>query len=365
MGQNGRAGRHTILLGQLSGCCTFGPMANELPDFLVMGGWQGADPDHPVGTGMPAYRVVYKTLKVYLPASKLEWPNLLIRTGHGRVDRGGVKLGQAVQLRRKHQWLIPEFGEFAIRDETLKFTPHSTSNFAFRAWQEDVAGVVFVEFILQTTEGDPRGRMGEGRRRLGYLKTLIELSLGPRILGAVLTEELGEVFADGHFNRSLQSDQVGTEWQMGLAAVTDAELLDWTRHPLQTLTERTSADRERLSLACDWYWRSTEADDAVTEYLELWFVVEVIAMPDTTKVRPVRLRLATAYGGDESQWGDLVGRHLGRRSKLVHGEGRRQVSESHLAELRDLVQALLELDFGLSNPLRAERLRKLAGIVDA
>jgi hypothetical protein len=80
---------------------------------------------------------------------------------------------------------------------------------------------------------------------------------------------------------------------MSLTAVTDAEFLDWTRHPLGTLVERTPTDRERLSLACDWYWRSTEADDGVTEYLELWFVVEVIAMPNTTDIRPVRLRLAT------------------------------------------------------------------------
>jgi hypothetical protein len=152
---------------------------------------------------------------------------------------------------------------------------------------------------------------------------------------------------------------------MSLTAVTDAEFLDWTRHPLGTLVERTPTDRERISLACDWYWRSTEADDAVTEYLELWFVVEVVAMPNTTDIRPVRLRLATAYGGDDGHWRDLVGRHFGRRSKLVHGEGPREVAEPYLVELRDLVEALLELEFGIPNPLRRARLRKLAGIANA
>jgi hypothetical protein len=127
-------------------------MMNDLPDFLTMAGWQGSDSDHPVGAGTPAYRVVYKTLKVYLPASKLEWPNLLVRTGQGRVDRGGVKLCQAVRLRRKHQWLIPQFGDFDIADGTLEFNPNDAVNFEFHAWQEHVDGVVFVEFILQTTE---------------------------------------------------------------------------------------------------------------------------------------------------------------------------------------------------------------------
>jgi hypothetical protein len=85
-------------------------------------------------------------------------------------------------------------------------------------------------------------------------------------------------------------------------------------------------------------------------------------MQDTTDIRPVRQRLALAYGGDESQWRDLVGQHFGRRSNLVHGEGRREVGEDHLAELRDLVQAMLEIEFDIPNPTRAARLRALAGV---
>jgi hypothetical protein len=149
---------------------------------------------------------------------------------------------------------------------------------------------------------------------------------------------------------------------MNLAAVTQDQILDWTHHSLQTLLDRTPTVRERISLACDWYWRSTETDDAVTEYLELWFVVEVLAMQNTTDIRPVRARLAAAYGGDHRQWQDLVGRHFGRRSLLVHGEGQRDVTESQLDELRDIVQALLELEFGIPNPQRAAHLRGLAGI---
>src|SRR3712207_8329874 len=38
----------------------------------------------------------------------------------------------------------------------------------------------------------------------------------------------------------------------------------------------------------------SETADLVTEYLELWFVVEAVAMPDTTDIRPVRERLAAA-----------------------------------------------------------------------
>ncbi len=327
-----------------------------------MSGWQLSDNDHPSGKGTAAYRIVYKTLKTYLPEIDMTWPNLLMRGGHGDVDRGGVRLGEAMPMRREHRWLLSQPGDAEISGQSLSFKPRETKDFAFNAWQEDVEGVFFIELILHTTEESPDRRLAEGRRRLGYLKTLIDLSFGQRVLAAVLTEELGEVFPDGHFNRNLQSEQVANEWQADLVAITGDQLKQWSQHPLGTLLSRSSEDRERLSLACDWYWRSTETADLVSEYLELWFVVEAVAMRDTTDVRPVRERLAAAFGGDQADWSELVGRHFGRRSKLVHGQARRQLEEADVEGLRDVVQALLELEFGIENVERADRLRSLAGL---
>ena len=81
-----------------------------------------------------------------------------------------------------------------------------------------------------------------------------------------------------------------------------------------------------------------------------------------TDVRPVRERLAAAFGGDQSDWSELVGRHFGRRSNLVHGQSRREVNEADVEGLRDLVQALLELEFGIENVERANRLRNAVGV---
>jgi hypothetical protein len=64
----------------------------------------------------------------------------------------------------------------------------------------------------------------------------------------------------------------------------------------------------------------------------------------------VRERLAEAFGGSEREWNDFVGRHFGQRSELVHGLGKREVEEQEVESLRDLVQALLERDFGWSTP---------------
>jgi len=66
-------------------------------------------------------------------------------------------------------------------------------------------------------------------------------------------------------------------------------------------------DKRRLRLACDWYWSAIHADDPVTEYLQLWFVVEAVAMPNTTNIAPVQDRRASTLGGQRSDW-RLVGR---------------------------------------------------------
>ena len=273
-----------------------------------------------------------------------------------------MRLGEALPLRREGHWLLPQPGETVIEGSTMTFKPAGVANFEFHAWQEQIEELFFVELVLHTTEERPDRRLAEGRSRLALLKTLIELAFGPRVLGALVTEGLGEVFPDGHFNRSLGSACVGNEWQMGLAAVTPDAFSAWLKRTLATYLQRPVGELQRISLACDWYWRSTQTSDLVTEYLELWFVVETIAMRNTTNVRPVRECLSAAFGGSEDEWKDLVGRHFSRRSKLVHGNAKREVAEEEVESLRDLVQALLELGFSIENPERREGLRRRAGI---
>jgi len=334
----------------------------DLPDFFSASGWQNSDDEHPPGEGVPAYRVIYKALKTYLPEVNMIWPNLIMRAGHGSVARGGIRLPDVLPLRREGHWLLPQPGATVVEGTRMTFQPSETKNYEFAAWEDEVDELFFVEFILHTTEERADRRMAEGRSRLASLKTLIELSFGPRVLGALVTEGLGEVFPDGHFNRGLESEAIGNEWQMGLAAVTVEQFGDWTKTMLATYLERPREELSRIGLACDWYWRSTQTSDLVTEYLELWFVVEVIAMPDTTNVRPVRERLAETFGPSEDAWKEFVGRHYRRRSELVHGIAKREVPEQEVESLRDLVQALLEREFGITNVERGYRLRVRAGI---
>jgi hypothetical protein len=85
---------------------------------------------------------------------------------------------------------------------------------------------------------------------------------------------------------------------------------------------RPQSDRLTARLACDWYWSAIHAEEPVTEYLQLWFVVEAIAMPDTTNIAPVKSPLGDSLGGKREHW-EFVGRLFGKRGNLVHGADER------------------------------------------
>jgi hypothetical protein len=79
-------------------------------------------------------------------------------------------------------------------------------------------------------------------------------------------------------------------------------------------------------------------------------------MPNTTNIRPVRQLLADHIGGAPDDWREYVGRLVGRRTALVHGNRERHVTTEEVAELRDLVDAILEIELSNINDDRRRRL---------
>lgn len=330
-------------------------------DRFVLSAWQGVDENHQPGDGQRAYRVVFKTLRIVLGEMHVRFPNLILRFGHGRVERGGVRLGDAIRGRRRGDWYLPESGRLVPAGEHLRYQPDPPLDFEFHGWEDTVDDIFFVELIVLCDSEDAQARLTEGRRTLSSLMTLIDLHFGPRLLGIQLAEEVGELHHDGHWTRTLASERLANEWSFDVRAEGVEELRAFNDGPLARHIARSAADKLRLQLACDWYWSAIHADQSVTEYLQLWFVVEALAMPDTTNVAPVKDRLADGLGGQRSDWG-LVGRHFGRRSRLVHGQEERDVDDADLTELRTLVEVLLCLEFGLQDHARFAQLRAAAGL---
>ena len=85
------------------------------------------------------------------------------------------------------------------------------------------------------------------------------------------------------------------------------------------LTEKPNAERRRIELSLHWYDKSLRSY-GVDSFLSNWIAIETLAMPDTSNVRPINLRLADIYKlpYPEVAGRFCVGRLLGLRSRIVH-----------------------------------------------
>jgi hypothetical protein len=295
----------------------------------------------------------------------VRWPNLEIRFGHGTVRRGEARVRNALAGRRPGEHVVAEFGRLVPDEQSgmVRYEPDPPGAFEFEGHEDEWHDVFYVEFLLHTTAESYIDRLAEGRRRLARLQTMLDLQFGPRLLGLQLAEELGRLFADGHVSREIASPRLGHEWQLDVAAIQPSEIEQWGTSGVESQMVLSEGDRQRLELACNWYWAAIHSVDPVNEYLQLFFVMEALWMPDTANVRPVRQQFAQALGGVERDWAQVVGHHAGRRSRLVHGNDDRTVDAEHVDELRDLVRAMLSIELGvpLDRPF-VDRVKQRAGI---
>jgi hypothetical protein len=103
---------------------------------------------------------------------------LLVRFGHGDIERGGVHLGEAVQGRRRGEWYLPESGRLVPDDGGWHYAPDPPKNFEFHGWEETVKDLFYAEMIISCESQDPGTQLGEGRRNLASFKTMLELHFG-------------------------------------------------------------------------------------------------------------------------------------------------------------------------------------------
>jgi len=236
------------------------------------------------------------------------------------VPRGGVNLPGALPARQAGKWVLPEYGRLVPDGDVFRYEVTGVENFVFDAWEDEVRDVFYVEFLLHTNASELPEQITEGRERRAELKTMFDIRFGARILGVVLTEEAGEVFDDWQLNRRIGSDQVGHEFQLDVMAVSVDDLLDWQKTDVARYEALPIEEKRRLRLASQWFWLAIHERDPVNQYLALWFVAEVLAMPDTTDIRPVRELLAAHVGGTEGDWRQLVGRPDCRQHRRTRAE---------------------------------------------
>ena len=77
----------------------------------------------------------------------------------------------------------------------------------------------------------------------------MDLLWGERVLGPVITEEVGAIFDDWHWNRLLGGPTVAWEGQAQIAVASASELRDALEVAFTINREQTEDERERLRVA--------------------------------------------------------------------------------------------------------------------
>jgi hypothetical protein len=330
-------------------------------DFFRVRVSQRVDDEHPPGSGTLGYRAVYKTLKLIpFPAVNLSWPNLKVRMVVESVQFGGFNVkGNAIPSVFPDRLLLPEFIEIRRDGNLISFYGETNMNWKFDAYEEEFPTSGIVELLLEMEDSKEENVIPKGRRRLSPILTILDLVYGERLVGALITEEVVELFQDGHWNRRIASPSVGSESQLDMEKIEEPQI-EQMRKSIEVYQDLGESDRKNIAIATDWFWKSEREPDQIDRFIQLWICLEALEMPNTN-IKPISKRLAIITSEDYNFWKEPVGRLFGRRSELVHGISS-EVEEHEIIILRGIAKILLAYRLGEIKDV--ELIQKVVSLVD-
>ncbi|MEU0518256.1 hypothetical protein [Streptosporangium sp. NPDC006007] len=323
-------------------------------DVLRMSGWQNSDENHPAGKGHPGYRVVCRCLAwITHPEVIMGSNNMRIRIAVGDVDTGGVTLPNAIPMKAHGHWVLPQKVHRTQNESSINFKGEGIYEIDFKAWQEVVPSISFVEILVRTESVDPENILSEGRTITSSMLTLLQFALGPRVAAVPLVEETGEIFEDWHWNRSLASSSLSWEPQLDMQGAHGSEVVQAMEPLIDRWIALDEGKRAQFRIACQWWQLADAQSDLVVKYLSLWLVAESLnKRKDIPEVLSEMLEIPIG------RCAKFVKRIYGRRCRLAHGEDR-SVGEEEINEVRCLAGTLLSEKLCTSpSPLYAAQLKQ-------
>jgi hypothetical protein len=309
-------------------------------EFLQASGWQRSDQRHPPGSGKLGYRAVYKTLKLIpFPAINLSWPNLKIMIAVDRVEYGGLNIkGNVIPSIFPNRLLLPEYLEVEEEENSINYHGKINLRWEFAAYLEEFPLSGIVEILFEVESSSEEDILSVGRRGVSPILMTLDFAYGERLIGALITEEVVELFQDGHWNRKVISPLIGSESQLDMKKIENPQI-EQMKKSIDAFMDFGKSERKNIALASDWFWKSERESDRVDRFIQLWICVEALEMP-TTDIKPISEKLAKITTEDIYFWKEPVGRLFGKRSALVHGNSV-DVSEDEIIILRGIVKILL------------------------
>lgn len=318
----------------------------ETPSSLMFEAWQMSDDQHPPGAGRPAYRLVHKTLRtIVVPQVKLAMPNLLVRFANGEVTIGRPIFHGTLGSRKAGHFVVPEWGA-ATLDKTengIKYDYAVNRDVHIQAAQDTYPACNYVEVLYVLNDGVPstyEASLSAGRAGIAPFTAMLDLSYGDRLLGPILTEEVGEVFDDWHWNRRLGGRTVALESQANMKMISGHQLSDSLRTAVDRQLELGDESRASARVAAQWYWEAESQSDPGLGFASYWLVLEALELGQNANIRPLRLAFSAMLGCNDDDLKEPLGRLYGERSGLLHGNVR-VVDENQVVKVRALATALL------------------------
>lgn len=114
-------------------------------------------------------------------------------------------------------------------------------------------------------------------------------------------------------------------------------------------------NRGQVRLSLRWF-DDAKRSRGVDAFLRFWFALEILAMPDTTNIHPLRETLAQAYGISSTEVESIfgIGRLFGLRALIVHRGARIEIPPLLLTFIAGLYLDVLAQRLGAQSPRRAE-----------
>ncbi len=317
-----------------------------LPHPMEFSGWQMADDEHPAGEGRPGYRIVHKTIRSFvLPQVLIPLTNLQIRFTNGPVTWGEPRFREALASRAAGAFILPEWGTLELSQGEASYKWEPNVQVSIEAYQETTPDGNYLEILYVLPEGEWAGyydMVAAGRAGVATMTMMLDFLYGELVLGPVLTEEVGELFDDWHWNRLIGGRTVAMESQARLEALDGNVFLGRVGEAIARHQDKSEEERNRIKISAQWYWRADAEPELVQRYIAYWLCIEALELGENANIAPVKDAVARLLGVERREVSDPLGRIYSVRNGLVHGS-RREVGRESLERVRAVAVALLEL----------------------
>lgn len=318
---------------------------SDLPSRMTFAGWQMVDDEHPAEGGQAAYRIVHKTIRtIVYPELIVDAVTLRASFRNGPVTWGEPRFTNGMKDRRDGDYSVPQWGQLARSSVPPNYLVCVDPTIDIEAHEETTPPCNYVEILFKLPGPVPAthaGKVAAGRAGVAPFTAALDLLFGERLLGPMVTEEVGEVFPDWHWNRLVGGRTFSMEAQARLEVLDSSQLGSAIDEVLERARERDDESRSRVRVASQWYWRADADSDPVMKFLSYWLSIEALELGEKVNIGPVKDRVAALLSVSQTKVAEQVGRLYGLRSKLAHGT-LRTVPEVELAAVSAVAHAILE-----------------------